>query len=71
VPCVGGNGAIERLAFPESCGSARSIDDIGKAALRLLTDRAYYQENIARIETVASPRLSFQAGASQLEDFFS
>jgi len=70
VPCVGGNGAIERLAFPESCGFARSIDEIGKAALRLLTDQAHYQESVRRIETVASPRLSFKVGATQLEEFF-
>src|SRR5204863_7289755 len=44
VPCVGGNGAIDRLAFPESSGFARSISEIAKTALRLLTDRAYYQE---------------------------
>ncbi|MDP9003586.1 MAG: hypothetical protein M3N12_02210 [Verrucomicrobiota bacterium] len=70
VPCVGGNGAIERLAFLESCGFERSINDIGKAALRLLTDQAHYQESVAGMETVASPRLSFKAGARQLEEFF-
>jgi hypothetical protein len=70
VPCVGGNGAIDRLAFPESCGFARSIDDLGKAALRLLTDQGHYRESVARMETVASPRLSFKIGATQLEEFF-
>jgi hypothetical protein len=70
VPCVGGNGAIDRLAFPESCGFARSIDEIGKIALRLLTDRAHYQENIASIETVASQRLAFKVVAKQLDNFF-
>ena len=58
VPCVGGNGAIDRLAFPESCGFGRSIDDIGKAARRLLTDRAHFQESVARMETVASQRIA-------------
>jgi hypothetical protein len=71
VPCVGGNGAIERLAFPETCGFGRSIDDIGKAALRLLTDQGHYRESVATMETVASPRLSFKVGATQLEEFFS
>ncbi len=70
VPCVGGNGAIDRLAFPESCGFARSIDDIGKAALRLLTDRAHYQESVASMESVASQRLSFNGVAEELRDFF-
>jgi hypothetical protein len=70
VPCVGGNGAIDRLAFPESCGFARSIEDIGKAALRLLTDQSHYQENVASLEIVASQRLSFDVIAWELQEFF-
>lgn len=70
VPCVGGNGAIDRLAFPDSCGSARSIDELGKIALRLLTDRAHYQATVTRIELVAASHLSFKVVARQLKDFF-
>jgi hypothetical protein len=70
VPCVGGNGAVDRLAFPESCGFARSIDHIDKAALHLLTDRAHYKESVAHMETVASRSLAFKAVAKQLEGFF-
>ena len=70
VPCVGGNGAIDRLAFPETCGFARSIDEIGKTALRLLADQADYQESVIEMERVASPRLSFKIVAQELEDFF-
>src|SRR5436190_1940739 len=70
VPCVGGNGAIDRLGFPESCGFARSIDEIGKTALRLLTDRAHYQETVAGIEGAAARRLSFNIVAEELKTFF-
>ena len=70
IPCVGGNGAVDRLAFPESCGFARSIDEIGKTALRLLTDQAHYQESVANMETVASRRLGFKVVAKQLRAFF-
>ena len=70
VPCVGGNGAIDRLGFPESCGLARSIDDLGKIALRLLTDQAHYQESVASIEAAASSHLSFKVVAEQLRSFF-
>jgi hypothetical protein len=70
VPCVGGNGAIDRLAFPDSCGFARSIEDIGKTALRLLADRAHYQESVANMEKVASQSLAFKVVAKQLADFF-
>jgi hypothetical protein len=71
VPCVGGNGAIDRLAFPASCGFARSIDEIRKIALRLLTDQAHYQETVDNMETVASQHLAFKVVAKQLKDFFS
>lgn len=70
VPCVGGNGAIDRLAFPESCGFARSITEIGESALRLLTDRTRYQESVAKMEAVASQCLAFKVVAKQLENFF-
>ena len=70
VPCVGGNGAIDRLAFPDTCGSTRSIDDIAKLALHLLTDRAHYQESVANLEAAASQRLAFKVVAKQLEDFY-
>lgn len=70
VPCVGGNGAIDRLAFPESCGFNRSIGEIGQIAARLLTDRNSYEANVANIETVASQHLSFKTGAEQLGAFF-
>jgi hypothetical protein len=70
VPCVGGNGAIDRLAFPDSCGFARSIDDVGKIALRLLTDQAHYQESVTRMEAAASRRLSFKIVAEELKVFF-
>jgi hypothetical protein len=69
VPCVGGNGAIDRLAFPESCGFARSIDDIGKVALRILTDKTHYQESVAKMEALARQRLAFNVIAQELQIF--
>lgn len=70
VPCVGGNGAIDRLAFPESCGFARSIEEIGQAAQRLLTDQTHYQESVASLVTAASQRVAFKVVAEELRDFF-
>jgi hypothetical protein len=70
VPCVGGNGAIDRLAFPETCGFARAIEDIEKIALRLLTERIHYQESVASLEIVASQRLSFDVIAREVQQFF-
>jgi hypothetical protein len=70
VSCVGGNGAIDRLAFPQSCGFNRSIAELGQIGARLLTDRNHYQANVANMETVASQHLSFKVVAEQLRAFF-
>jgi len=70
VPCVGGNGAIDRLAFPDTCGYARSIEEIGKAALRLLMDEEHYQGSVIEMERQASPRLAFKVVAQELAQFF-
>jgi hypothetical protein len=70
VPCAGGNGAIDRLAFPDTCGVGRSIEEIGKAALRLLVDEEYYQGSVIGMEGSASPRLAFSVVADELRTFF-
>jgi hypothetical protein len=70
VPCLGGNGAIDRVAFPESCGFNRSIAEIGQTAARLLTDRNCYEESVANMEPVASQHLSFRVAAGRLGEFF-
>src|SRR5205807_5652872 len=60
IPCVGGNGAIDRLAFPKSCGHARSIEEIRQISSRLLNDRKFYEQSVSAIGRVASLRLSFE-----------
>ena len=70
VPCVGGNGAIDRLAFPESCGFNRSIAQIGQIAARLLTERNDYEKTVAGLESAAAPHLSFDVVAERLRAFF-
>lgn len=70
VPCVGGNGAIDRLAFPESCGFQRSIAEVGQIAARLLTNRPEYEAAVGNMETAAARHLSFNLVAEQLRGFF-
>ena len=70
VPCVGGNGAIDRLAFPELCGFARSIDELGKTASRLLIDREFIEASVRALIPAASKSLSFGIVAKQLAEFF-
>jgi hypothetical protein len=70
VPCAGGNGAIDRLAFPDTCGFARSISEIELLASRLLTDGAFYQSSVKAMIPAASKSLGFEVVAKQLEAFF-
>ena len=70
IPCVGGNGAVDRLAFPETSGFSRSIDEIMQAASRLLTDREFYRAHVAALIPAASKSLSFAVVAKQLEAFY-
>jgi hypothetical protein len=70
VPCAGGNGAIDRLAFPETCGFARAIGEIELLASRLLTDGEFYQSSVNAMIPAASKSLGFGTIAKQLEEFF-
>ena len=69
VPCVGGNGAIDRLGFPETCGGSRSIAELGQIAERLLMDPDFYRRTVAAIVPAASKVLGFGVIAKQLEEF--
>jgi hypothetical protein len=70
VPCAGGNGAIDRLAFPETCGFARSINEVEQLASRLLSDGEFYQSSVSAMIPAASKSLGFGTIAKQLEEFF-
>jgi len=70
VPCVGGDGAIERIAFAETCGFGRDAAALGELAERLLNNDAAYQGAISQSRTAAAERLSFPAIAKTLEDYF-
>ncbi len=68
IPCVGGNGAIDRLAFPEICGAGRSIGEVQQIALRLLTDTPAYREAVNKMENASA--VSFKVMAEKLKTFF-
>lgn len=70
LPCVGGNGAIDRIAFKDTCGFGRSIEEIEQTTARLLRDRVYYEQVIADAQRRANELLSFKVIANQLRDFF-
>src|SRR5436189_1233625 len=70
VACVGGDGAIERIAFPKTCGEGRSNTEIVSMALDLLKNADLRASIVAESQKHALERLSFQAVRSQLGDFF-
>jgi len=70
IPCVGGNGAIDRLGFPESCGFARSIDEVQEIASCLLMDREFYRTTVTGLIPAGSKILGFEVVARQLAEFF-
>jgi len=68
--CVGGDGAIERIAFPKTCGVGRQISEIASIALELLKNVDSRAAIVAASQKHALERLSFQAVRCQLANFF-
>ena len=70
IPCVGGDGAIERIAFPKTCGESRSINEIASITLDLLKDPDLREAVVSESKKHALEQLSFQAVRAQLGHFF-
>src|SRR6266436_7772914 len=70
IPCVGGDGAIERLAFPKTCGEGKTISEIASTALNLLKNAELRAAVVAESQELARERLSFEAVRSQLANLF-
>src|SRR5437899_988089 len=70
VPCVGGDSAIERIAFSKTCGEGRTTAEIASVALDLLKNADLHAAIVAESQERALERLSFQAVRSQLTKFF-
>lgn len=65
MPCVGGNGAIERAAFPQFSGLSRP--ELAARARELLTDDEAWARCVSGLEATAARDLSFHAVAGQLK----
>ena len=70
IPCVGGDGAIERIAFSKTCGVARTINEVASMALDLLKNSELREAIVAESQKRARERLSFQAVRTQLAKLF-
>src|SRR6267378_1398386 len=68
--CVGGNGAIERIAFSKMCGEGRTINEVASMALDLLKNPELREVVVAESQERARERLSFEPVRTQLAKFF-
>jgi hypothetical protein len=70
IPCVGGDGAIDRIAFSKTCGEGRTISEISSMAIDLLKNPELREAVVSESQERARERLSFRAVRSQLAKFF-
>ena len=70
IPCVGGDSAIERIAFSKTCGEGRTITEIASMALDLLQNADLRAAIVNESQARALEQLSFAAVCSQLASFF-
>jgi hypothetical protein len=70
IPTVGGNGTVERVAFPELHGSGRTFDQLAELTRRLFDDEGFYKEQLAALERRAAAHLSFAKGLESLSRYF-
>jgi hypothetical protein len=70
MPCVGGDGAIDRLGFPELCGYGRSLGELNDLAMRLLRDPEFYSTTVAASQESARERVGYPIVAKQLGQLF-
>ena len=71
LPCVGGDGAVDRLVFPDLSGANRTIGSALEVARRLLTDDGFYAEVFEKARALALERLCFSKVKEQLLAGFS
>jgi hypothetical protein len=70
VPCVGGDGAIERVAFPGLCGLPRGAEELRDIAAGLLREDFESEAATQKSRHLALRRISFGAAAQELAAYF-
>src|SRR5438445_5851104 len=68
--CVGADGAIERIAFPETCGEKRSDAELVEIAQGLLTNESERRAIAERATKIDKEKLSLSSGRETLARFF-
>jgi hypothetical protein len=70
IPCIGGSGAVDRIAFTELCGHGANINDLTYMA-SLMLDHSHDRESaVEKALDRSNQRLSFSAASNALEQLF-
>lgn len=70
VPCVGGDGAVDQIAFPGLSGVGQTPEELVEIARSLLEDFEQRRRAAAGAHALARERLSFPTVARKLGEFF-
>ncbi len=70
VLCIGGDGAIERIVFPSTCGFARNHGELTSLLEQSLRNPEWRRGEESAAKQLAGERISFQQGAANLQKFF-
>ena len=70
LPCIGGDGATERLVFPELCGHGRTHEQLFDLAARLLEHPQDIEAVVEEALTRARTTISFATVARRCEQLF-
>jgi hypothetical protein len=70
VLCIGGDGAVDREAFPETCGSGRAVNELAALLEKSLTNHAWWEEAEKAVKARAMETISFSATAPRLRTIF-
>jgi len=68
--CVGGNSAIEELAYPDFCDDSRiSLREALDNIQQVLSNGKNYQDAVKKSQSLAAERVSYSTVAQQLKSF--
>ena len=70
LPCVGGDGAVEQIAFPDLAGHDKDPARLVEIAAAVLSDGVRYEQAWRDGQTRAEESLSFRAVARRLAEFY-
>ena len=70
MPCVGGDGGIERVVFPALAGPDKEPAALVDLAVSLLENPSQYEKACRGAQTIAREAIAFRAVSAQLAEFY-